>query len=410
MHSVRYNFSCPVGLPRVARVQGGMAMTSDGSVAGSASPAARLLLGVHAWPTADSLRRRRVIRRLSPSTEYVKLRFIMHDATLVPKRGVPAESEAEAHDIIKFSFNTEYVPAKVLHNFMLATAFLRYALTTSYEFVGRTEDDALMDLHSLGLMLQPFARIPLLAFSPRGQWVMWDHETMLSHCWNTGPNCKGTGDCRLSFSGPFLLLQGPLVIYSRELARTLLALPQLAHDEARIQTNWSGVVRARRAAEQADRPGAPPRLGIVHSGVAEDVYFSALLGASAPFTSRNVTLASVPLSEYDWRVPRPTHQLRSAAVYHRLTNSYLLNVSGLVTSSAPSQRRSTGARHKAVDGDAPSDLSATALLGEWWQRAHKPALSTCKPMADRFRRVFRLKNDKPMAGRFCCPDWVFCDP
>ena len=55
------------------------------------------------------------------------------------------------------------------------------------------------------------------------------------------------GACDDRFVGPFMLFQGPLVVYSRRLATALIALPRFTEDEARVGTNWSGIVALRLA-------------------------------------------------------------------------------------------------------------------------------------------------------------------
>ena len=365
-----------------------------------------LLLGVHAWPTSESLRRRRTIRRICASTDAVTVRFIMAQGGTARSR-VPHEAPGEDTDILSFPIGVGAPPPKSLHKFLIANAFLRHAAQLDYTFVGRSEDDVLLDVSALGLHLTRLAAVPLLLYGPRGTWVMWDRDRMLPMCWNAHVAhafWSGRGDCRPAHEGPFLLFQGPLVVYSRALLQVLVALPRFAADATRVATNWSSVVQRRMLMEHIDYPNNPPRLGVVYSGVAEDVHYSAVLAAE--LSLRELTVVSVPLSEYDWRKVRPAHRLRAAAVFHRLTTWHHLNASGLVTDS-PLQQRT---------GEHNAFVRATPLLAQWWQQS-RPPLSRCRSFAERFRpfqaaaRGGKVKQSQmAMASKFCCRQWRMCEP
>ena len=86
----------------------------------------------------------------------------------------------------------------------------------------------------------------MLLFGISGLWVMWDQANMLPMCWNARWVDHG-GVCDFRFLGPFLLFQGPLVIYSRALAHALISLPRFTTDEARVSGNWSAILKGRRA-------------------------------------------------------------------------------------------------------------------------------------------------------------------
>lgn len=388
-------------------------------MAASAPSGRVLLLGVHSWP--DALRRRHVIRQLCPSTNEVDVRFIMADAILHSRgrKGVQHEAPGEDLDILRYVMADTKAP-RVLQKLFIANAFLRHAATLDYHFVGRTEDDALMNVTALGQHLQMLTTVPLLVYTAKGMFVMWDRESLLPRCWNAAVQAwGGKVDCRASQAGPFLLFQGPLVVYSRLLTRLLVALPRFSDDEARVARNFSSVRKQRIAAEQIYNPGALPRLGIVYSGVAEDVYYSSLLADESTIATRNVTVVSVPLSEYDWRRPRPTHTLRAAAVYHRLLTLHHLNVSGVVQPLLPAAlppppppvRRS---RHSAAMAAEQLKLvvSATPLLGQWWRRS-QPPLSRCKSFVDKFRayKPPHSRSKAPLVRpNFCCRHWLVCEP
>ena len=170
--------------------------------------------------------------------------------------------------------------------------------------------------------------------------------------------------------------------------------PSFAADEARVVANWSGIVRQRLQSEKASlHDGARPRLGLVYSGVAEDVYYSSLLVTA--LAARNLTVVSVPMAEYAWYTVRPSRALRASAVFHRLTTWTQLNTSGLV---APGEASPMQAER----------LGPTGLLSQWWREQSKPPLSRCQTFARRFR-VFRHERTR-MRGRYSCGHWRVCEP
>ena len=430
-----------------------------------------LLLGVHAWRNAESLRRRRTIRTLSKSGA-VTLRFIMMAPPTEKSSSEDGNSAQSASskwqglalagldtedghaDVLRFALPPRRHP-KAVHKYLLANAFIRYAITQPHQFIGRTEDDALVDIAELGRHLEriaaeqipaaadfpaanaPRRRLrdfrrrrasgaahapssssllgPMLLYGIRGMWVMWDQTNLLPMCWNARwIDWKG-GACDAAFVGPFLLFQGPLVVYSQPLARALTALPSFSAVEERVARNWSGIVRQRLSTQLV---GA--HMGIVHSGVAEDVYYSALiaheLGARV-----NLTIISVPMAEYPWNQARPVKQLQEGcAVYHRLTTWQHLNVSGLVGTLVNQTSRRVGRDAERHGVDRPSerakrgDVESTGMLGAWWLRRHVGVrLRTsgrCKPFPAKFK-AFRYGNEKQRAtsGRYCCRNWQLCD-
>ena len=387
---------------------------------GAAIPSGLLLLGVHAWPNAESLRRRQAFRQLCPSSRSVRVYFIMQASINSHRRkDVPHERPGEDADILRYRLSDDASP-KVLQKFLISNAFLRHASRLAFDFIGRSEDDALVNTFALGQHLQILSSMPMLVYTAKGSWVMWDREDLLPKCWNAvNAAWAGKGDCSGSHAGPFLLFQGPLVVYSRALTRALVSLPRFDDDEMRVATNWSGVRRQRIIEEKMDHPASPPRLGIVYSGMAEDVYYSGLIADESAVAMRNLTVVSVPLSEYDWRVKRPTHTLRRAAVYHRLTTWAHLNASGLIKHVAkPASARSSTAtpsplsRTRRVDLSSGIQVSATPLLGAWWTKS-RPPLARCQSFGDKFR-AFRQpqkgKNKWSSAAKFCCRHWTICEP
>ena len=85
------------------------------------------------------------------------------------------------------------------------------------------------------------------------------------------------GPCHDSLEGPFYLFAGPLIIYSYAVATALVAHPDFSATEQRVLADWGAVRAVRLANERREQPDAPPRLGVVYSGVAEDVFHSLLL-------------------------------------------------------------------------------------------------------------------------------------
>ena len=210
-----------------------------------------LLLGMHSWPNAESLRRRRVIRTIAghvARSDVLRLVFIMQEGGF--KRNTPRELAGEDADVIHFPMG---IHGKSVHKYLLANAFLRYATTTTFAFVGRSEDDALFDAAPLVAALQHLEHHPLpppsepkmVLYGVRGQWVMWDDLGMLPMCWSYTANAavRSALRCKQRYLGPFPLWEGPLVIYSMPLARALVDLPAFTTNEARVASNRSDVVR-----------------------------------------------------------------------------------------------------------------------------------------------------------------------
>ena len=386
---------------------------------GGAIPSALLILGVHAWPTVESLRRRQAFRQLCPSSTSVAVRFIMSQASSkgYGRKRVPFERPGEDGDIIFYRLSDDRSP-KAVQKYLISNAFLRHASRLAFDFIGRSEDDALVNISALGAHLQMLTSVPMLVYTAKGSWVMWDREDLLPKCWNAvSAAWAGKGDCSGAHAGPFLLFQGPLVVYSRGLTRALVSLPRYDDDEMRVAKNWSGVRRQRLEEEKRDHPESPPRLGLVYSGMAEDVYYSGLIADEPAVATRNLTVVSVPLSEYDWRLTRPTHALRRAAVYHRLTTWTHLNASGLVKlaparSGVQQPPPPPLSRTRRTDSLPNIQVMASPLLGAWWSKS-RPPLARCQRFGDKFR-VFRppLRDKKkwPMEAKFCCRHWTICEP
>ena len=324
-------------------------------------PAATLLLGIHSWSNVDALRRRQGIRALSPSGGGAVVRFI-----------VPFARSSPANDTLRFELG---FPGKsrLLQKYLLANLFLRAAasLGPRFDFVGRSEDDALVDAAATAAHLHKLrARVagPIL-YGVKGEWVMWAPATMMPLCWamtlrrwevqktrdetltrdaaarqpppprgetltrdaaaqhpppprasNQSATLGPAGECHAANLGPSLLVKGPLVVYSAELLQAVVSARAFDSDEARVRSSWDRIKTERLHLELLQRPTAP-RLGVVHAPLAEDVYYATLLGTA--LSNRSLTFVTVPMSEYAWNTPpsrEPTlGRLPSAAVYHRLT-------------------------------------------------------------------------------------------
>lgn len=380
-------------------------------------PAATLLLGIHSWSNVDALRRRQGIRALSPSGGGAVVRFI-----------VPFARSSPANDTLRFELG---FPGKsrLLQKYLLANLFLRAAasLGPRFDFVGRSEDDALVDAAATAAHLHKLrARVagPIL-YGVKGEWVMWAPATMMPLCWamtlrrwevqktrdetlardaaarqpppprgdtltrdaaaqhpppprasKQSATLRPAGECHAANLGPSLLVKGPLVVYSAELLQAVVSARAFDSDEARVRSSWDRIKTERLHLELLQRPTAP-RLGVVHAPLAEDVYYATLLGTA--LSNRSLTFVTVPMSEYAWNTPpsrEPTlGRLPSAAVYHRLTPGRL-NASGL------------------SDGQH---------LSSWWRRKQRPvdvAVARCQRMPAATRRA-------PEALP-CCAQWRMC--
>ena len=194
---------------------------SDSFTTGHWPQATTLLLGIHSWPNPDASRRRAAIRQLSQVNDAVAMRFIM------PFRGSHTEN-----DILRFELGPPG-KSRLLQKYLIANAFLACAASLKrYTFVGRSEDDAMVDAAALASHLASLRlRVsgPIL-YGVRGEWVMWAPETMTPVCWAMSlrrwelqrrrdalalPPRNGTfrpsGECHTANVGPSLLVKGPLV-------------------------------------------------------------------------------------------------------------------------------------------------------------------------------------------------------
>ena len=387
-------------------------------------PAATLLLGIHSWSNVDALRRRQGIRALSPPGRGAVVRFI-----------VPFARSSPANDTLRFELGPPG-KSRLLQKYLLANLFLRAAasLGPRFDFVGRSEDDALVDAAAAAAHLHSVrARVagPIL-YGVKGEWVMWAPATMMPLCWamtlrrwevqktrdetlrrrevqkrrdetlsrvqrtsdetlardgaarhpppprasNQSATLGPAGECHAANLGPSLLVKGPLVVYSAELLQALVGARAFDSDEARVRSSWDRIKTERLRLELLQRPTAP-RLGVVHAPLAEDVYYATLLGTA--LSNRSLTFVTVPMAEYAWNTPpsrEPTlGRLPSAAVYHRLSPGRL-NASGL------------------SDGQH---------LSSWWRRKQRPvdvAVARCQLMPAATRRA-------PEALP-CCAQWRMC--
>ena len=208
-------------------------------------------------------------------------------------------------------------------------------------------------------------RGPMLLFGISGLWVMWDQANMLPMCWNAR---WATTAAMTSASSDRSSSSGPLVIYSRALAHALVSLPRFTTDEARerqLERHPQGTPRdARDCPAPWHRPQRNRRRCLTTRLCSQ-----ALLGAAL-----NPTIFDVPLAEYKWHKARPRHLMRPSAVFHRLLTWQHLNASGLVRSLVNTTHWRTGAAAGKFGAELPTeralkgDVEPTGLLSEWWRR------------------------------------------
>jgi len=334
-----------------------------------------LLLGIHSWP--NSAKRRHFIRRLSPLSDAVDMRFI-GSTSLKPEA-----------DVLRFDISLAG-KTKLLQKYLIANAFLRYAVSQSHAFVGRSEDDAILDAASLAAHLASLQLTGPILYGVRGEWVMWSPTTLTPVCWaatlrrwdlQRARDAKANasepkGECRPEHVGPVLLTKGPLVVYSRDLARSLVAWRGFSELETHVSSDWNSVLAVRLAEERRVRP-QQPRLGVVYAPLAEDVFYSSAIHQAAGNDS--LSFVSVPMSEYAWNHPasKRLRPLASAAVYHRIASSKFLNASGL----------DSGDGH----------------LSSWWKRRKghgRRSTPNCRPLAAAYKRS--------LSDMHCCRSWQLC--
>ena len=290
-----------------------------------------------------------------------------------------------------------------LAKYILANAYYRWAASTPYPFIGRSEDDAL--LHADFLATRYLASLPqpwtslVLGADLRSSWYQWNRWTLLPTCgaytlrrWElaTAANWTGGGDadhagmkdlgashsttdaCSPVHIGPFPHIKGPLAIFSSDVVHTMITSPLFESDERLALAGWDDVMALRR---KHLRPM------LEQAGLSEDVYYSALLYTL--FRARSLTLHALRMSEYAWWLPRHDRRrekpLAPAAVFHQLKTDRDLRSSGLLNESS-------------------------RLLGKWWH-THGPAMSQS---ASRQRTCERIATAQRLAKMNCCERWRVC--
>jgi hypothetical protein len=254
-------------------------------------PDRTLLVGVVSWDSAGNRARRQQIRELcSTRAGEADLRFVL------PASSAPATTSYPSEDgVLRLALPpTSYHPTTgKLH---LVHAFLRHAVSCAagarYAFVGRLDDDALVNASFIAALLRPFAT-PIDA-SPRRSdslwsgstienatrlaestpwivlgnferaWYAWNEDSLKPVCWSHSPrlvkhvrkqwaakrgvalgssaydaaraNASTSPPECVTAAGPFPYARGPFVAYSRAVARLLLSAPMTTAAERRVDT------------------------------------------------------------------------------------------------------------------------------------------------------------------------------
>lgn len=322
-----------------------LAAVAAGGSGREAPRAPWLLIGVYSLPArhngskaAASLVRRNNLRSLVGRDPRVDLRFVMAREAAATVAG----SDAARSDMLFFD-----VPSRNAQNtrkFLLQSAFFRHAIGTGYELIARADDDALFNVSAVATHLAHWRHEPYLCYGPFRNWYMWDPAAFMPTCWQfkvsrfltaysmwkrthnltrftyggvvpAQPACSNRAckpnECWMPGTyGPFPFMAGPFTAYSKHLVRELLALPQLAADDAyvrgpreteKIRSAYNGRVY---------RPGS--KMHPASQILFEDVYFGYLMFRY--LANRSLTLVYSPISEMRRKAP----PLFNAHVYHRL--------------------------------------------------------------------------------------------
>jgi hypothetical protein len=322
---------------------------------------------------------------------------------------VPVKGSRPENDTLRFELGPPG-KSKLLQKYLVANLFLRLAASATasdrlFDFVGRSEDDALVDAAATAAHLGSLRSLvvgPIL-YGVKGEWVMWAPTTMTPVCWGMTlrrwevqrrrdaaalsaalahgatnlSQWEPSGECHTGNIGPSMLIKGPLVVYSHELLGALVSSADFGADEALVRSSWDRIRAARLAIERRLRPAAP-RMGVVYAPFAEDVYYAMLV--HRVMGNRSLSFFSVPMAEYAWNTP-PSREaklgrLPSAAVYHRLS---------------PSRLNSSG-------------LSDGVHLRSWWRKRMRPvaaAVARCQSMPAAAKRA---AESLP-----CCANWRVCN-
>ena len=329
--------------------------TRSGSSLGPRCCSQRLLLvGVLSFALPRRAERREAIRRLCPSNQLVDVRFVLPAdeaiSTLAPDAAY-ADVWALPIPMGERSRNGK---------FYLQTRFFRRALggERRYQFIGRMDDDAAIQIPLLQPLLQQIAaqgRLdgwlrPLweyrnVVLGPIRSFYMWDDATLRPTCFDplnhrrrdarcslpaaaTASSSSGGVSaeahaaalidqcCRANLTGPFPFAGGGATIYSRHLLSGLLTNPSNGIDDA------ERFVRGARLSRPLVNPidgklyAPSERHHPSRSILLEDVYFAALLHRL--YRDRFLTLVNLPT----WDPPYSRRSLRKllvpALAYHSL--------------------------------------------------------------------------------------------
>ena len=148
-----------------------------------------LLIGVLSWHHESSRLRRQSIRELCDTRHAagVDMLFVLPDRQgLSP--APPPPSDTVHGDVLELPIAAAARQA-VVGKLFLSNAWLRYAISCStHHFIGRLDDDALINASHLSHLLRPFRDERYVVAGSHRHWYNWDAAAFYAVCWATTPN------------------------------------------------------------------------------------------------------------------------------------------------------------------------------------------------------------------------------
>ena len=313
------------GVPAVA--------AADAATRDRATASARLLVGVLSFGRGAGryrLERREWLRRLCPSRPpAVQVRFVM--------AADDRDTDADRSDVWLYPIAS--AGKGTIRKLLLQNAFFRDAVAMGrFDFIARADDDAAFNASEVSHALAAFApTLPagsFVAYGPFEHFYSWDHRSMEAACWSFGFRSWQRASYQfrqrhnasveprslpptqvhacLRTEGPFPFAAGPLVAYSRGLARRIL--DALGDAEEYVLHNRSRTPLVHPVSGRLVPPGDPHHPS--RQVFKEEVLLAYLIWRW--LRNDSLVLVHAPLTE--WRTERkPMQLIPSAIVFHRLS-------------------------------------------------------------------------------------------
>lgn len=272
-----------------------------------------LLLGVLTWP--KNLVHRAALRTRMPIDEQVVLKFVMLQSNA---------SDAGSSDVLTVPLPPS-ADEKVVGKYLLMNALLRFVVRhgQAFDFVGRLDDDAIVNASAVGFELRALMQTPeyqatgpYVVYAEMKDWYMWHRSSMVPSCnafsfrrHFAAKSRNLTGECTHSgLIGPFSYPAGAFAAFSRPLVEAIMR--PLDADEAVVVGSRRSAFNPFKGRVMANYSKFyPPKVKML-----EDAYIGMLVYEA--FGHRRLLRVKVKQHDFDKR--HPDDRNPNAAVYHSL--------------------------------------------------------------------------------------------